>query len=239
MTEPRTIEDVIKDPSLYLDRELFFDLIQDEGVTMTEIEASTHDPKLSKPKRKSKHIAFDQDVLGLRFFPRLYTLAAHFWDLIGAHRIDFPQLPKGGSNKSTYLHDIGKIIAMERKGYALTDLHGIGDDGEESVVDLIHNLEKPTFYVLKQSTCLITHLHNHYGPLPKNKKTTVDDKVRVMGLYAIISLTCWAEPEEDNEPTLMLLQQGRGQDFVAHIKISLTLKLWLQFHRCGYVVVQS
>ena len=99
---------------------------------MTEIEASTHDPKLSKPKRKSKHIAFDQDVLGLRFFPCLYTLAAHVWDLIGAHRIDFPQLPKGGSNKSTYLHDIGKIIAMERKGYALADLYGIGDDGEET-----------------------------------------------------------------------------------------------------------
>ena len=50
VTEARTIEDVVKDPSLYLDRELFFDLIQDEGVAMTEIEASTHDPKLSKPK---------------------------------------------------------------------------------------------------------------------------------------------------------------------------------------------
>lgn len=60
-------------------------------------------------------------------------------------------------------------------------MHGIGDLGEESIDDLIVGFEKPSIYVLRQST-LLHHLHEAYGPPPETKKPTVDDKVRVMGL---------------------------------------------------------
>ncbi len=90
-------------------------------------------------------------------------------------------MPKGGTNKSTYLHDIGKIIASQRKEYALADVHGIGDLGEESIDDLIMAFDKPSIYVLRQST-LLRHLYEEYGPPPETKKPTIDDKVWVMGL---------------------------------------------------------
>ncbi len=100
---------------------------------------------------------------------------------MSSHRINFPQLLKGGTNKSTYLHDIGKIVASQRKEYALADVHGIGDLGEESIDDLIMAFDKPSIYVLHQST-LLHHLYEEYDPPPETKKPTVDDKVRVMGL---------------------------------------------------------
>lgn len=77
---------------------------------------------------------------------------------------------------------------MERKEHSLADLYGTWDDGEESVADLVSNLKKLIIYVLKQST-LITHLSNIYGTLSENKKTTVDNKVRVMGL--MFNETLW------------------------------------------------
>lgn len=69
---------------------------------------------------------------------------------------------------------------MHRKEYALPDVHGIGNLGEESIDDLIMKSEKPSAYVLRQSTVL-SHLREEYGALPETKKPTIDDKVRVMG----------------------------------------------------------
>ena len=103
---------------------------------MPEEDISTHDPTLPKPKQKAKHISFNDPNHEYRFYPALYTLEGHVWDLLSSHRIDFPQLPKGGSNKLTYVHEIGRIIASQRKEYALADMHGIGDLGEESIVIL-------------------------------------------------------------------------------------------------------
>jgi hypothetical protein len=140
----RTVEEIINDQSLYVDRALFFNLLQDMGTPMSEGDVTTHDPSLAKPKRKAKHISYKDPNHDYRFYSALYNLSVHVWDILSSHRIDFPQLPKGGTNKSTYLHDIGKIIASQRKEYALADVHGIGDLGEESIDDLIMAIDKPS-----------------------------------------------------------------------------------------------
>ena len=177
VTLARTLEEVLADRSLYMERELFFKLVQDAGNEMSEVEELSYSTRLAKPKRKAKNIAY-----GNQFYPDLYILGAHLWDLIDNHRIDFPNMPKGGSNKSTYIHDIGKVIAGERKEHARADIHGIGDDGDEdSCMDLVIASNTPKVFILKQRT-LLALLHNKYGPLPENKKTTIDDKVRVMGV---------------------------------------------------------
>jgi len=178
---PRTLNEIIKYKLFYMDRDVFFNLLQDEGIPMSPSDIDAYNPEIAKAKRKAKHISFHDPVHGLRFYPDLYVLSGHIWDKLCNHRVDFPQLPKGGTNKSTYLHDIGKIIASARKEYALADVHSIGDEGEESIVDLIASVNKPSVFTLRQST-LLSLLHEAYGPLPENKKTTVDDKVRVMGL---------------------------------------------------------
>lgn len=182
VTLARTLEEVIADSSLYMERAQFFQLAQDEGIEMSEVEELSYSSRLAKPKRKAKNIAF-----GNRFYPQLYTLAAHLWDVMETNRFDFPNMPKGGSNKSTYLHDIGKEIAQERKEYARADIHGIGDAGDdESCMDLIASSDKPKVFILKQST-LLARLRNKYGPLPESKRPTVDDKVRVMGVLFMSS----------------------------------------------------
>ena len=102
---------------------MFFNLVQDMGVPMSEEDVAQHDPTLGKPKRKAKNISFKDPNHGIRFYPDLYVLAQLMWDLLSNHRIDFPQLPKGGSNKSTYLHDndnniteIFKYVLWAHKG---------------------------------------------------------------------------------------------------------------------------
>lgn len=173
----RTLEDLLADRSLYMEREQYFELIQDEGTEMSEIEELSYSSRLAKPKKKTKNIAY-----GNRFYPLLYTLAAHLWEVMDSHRLDFPNIPKGGSNKSTYIHDIGKEIAQEREERARADIHSIGDDGdEETCFDLMLASDKQKVFVLKQSA-LLSRMRNRYGPLPESKKTTIDDKVRVMGV---------------------------------------------------------
>lgn len=177
VTLARTLEEVLADRSLYMERDQFFDLVQDAGVEMSEVDKLSYSTLLAKPKRKAKNISYDN-----RFHPLLYTLAAHLWDVMTTNRTDFPNMPKGGSNKSTYIHDIGKEIAQERKQVARADIHGIGDDGDkENCMDLIAASDKPIIFILKQGT-LLARLHNRYGPLPENKRTTIGDKVRVMGV---------------------------------------------------------
>ena len=173
----RSVDEIIADTHLHLEREIFFDLLQDGGIEMTDVEAMSYKSTLAKPKRKSKKIAF-----GTRFFSDLYTLSSRVWDIISQFRHEFPRLPKGGTNKSAYLHDIGKIIAMERKAFSMADVHGIGNDGCESISDLVAKHEdKETIFVLSQKM-LLNSLYSKYGPVPASKKPTNDDKVRVMGL---------------------------------------------------------
>jgi len=49
----RTVEEIINDQSLYVDRALFFNLLQDMGTPMSEGDVTTHDPSLAKPKQKA------------------------------------------------------------------------------------------------------------------------------------------------------------------------------------------
>jgi len=206
------------------------------GVPMSEGDIAQHDPTLAKPKRKAKNISFKDPNHGIRFYPDLYVLAQLMWDLLSNHRIDFPQLPTGGTNKSTYLHDIGKIIAMHRKEYAIADVHGIGDLGEESIDDLIQKSDKPSVYMLRQST-ILSRLREEYGPLPETKKPTIDDKVRVMGLTC--SRTCGVRQGGGIVRLLMLHLGIKRLDFEPYIKISLTGKRWYKSPPCGFEAQQN
>lgn len=83
VTLARTLEEVIADSSLYMERAQFFQLAQDEGIEMSEVEELSYSSRLAKPKRKAKNIAF-----GNRFYPQLYTLAAHLWDVMETNCFD-------------------------------------------------------------------------------------------------------------------------------------------------------
>ena len=72
----RSVDEIIADTRLHLEREIFFDLLQDGGIEMTDVEAMSYKSTLAKPKRKSKKIAF-----GTRFFSDLYTLSSRVWDI--------------------------------------------------------------------------------------------------------------------------------------------------------------
>ena len=168
-----TLQAVLQDVELYLPREQWFKLLQDEGREMTAMEATTYPPDGRKVKtRMINH--------GSWFYGELYQLAEALYKLLDAKRdIHFKQLPQA-KNKTTTIHQIGKTIASRRLYYLRADLHdtqGFDDfilSDEYAAVD--------GFYILTQSTMLDICFQRYGGDDANIKRPTTDDKARVAGI---------------------------------------------------------
>jgi hypothetical protein len=109
---PVYLEDVLPDPSIFLDSARWFQLLKDDGKEMTH-EEIIHYMELTmgkKPKKKYKNIAY-----GGYFYPELYSLAANVLALLETKQLEyFPRLPTSQKNMSNTIHIIGKVIAHQQ-----------------------------------------------------------------------------------------------------------------------------
>ena len=169
-----TLQAVLQDVELYLPREQWFKLLQDEGREMTAMEATTYPPD----GRKVKTHMINH---GSWFYGGLYQLAEALYKLLDAKRdIHFKQLPQA-KNKTTTIHRIGKTIASRHLYYLRGDLH----DRQEGFNDFILSDEYAAvdgFYILTKSSILDVCFQRYGGDDANIKRPTTDDKVRVAGI---------------------------------------------------------
>lgn len=178
-TAPITVQDVITDTKYYVQQEEWFQLLQDDGISMTTDEAAHYNtPPKGKKSRKHKNIAHQE-----KFHPRLYDLAKLVYNKLNEYPTAFPRLPSNAKNASTAIHEIGTKIAKTRKNFSRADLHNVGRD--VGFMDLIQSsqYEKRQSFWIYQQQQLLEYLFNHkYGPEEETKKVTNDDKLRVGGI---------------------------------------------------------
>ena len=108
-TGPVSLQDILSDPSIFLDSPRWFQLLQDDGKEMTSEEVSQYLEltKGKKQKKKYKNIAHSG-----YFNPELYSLAGNVLALLETKRLEyFPRLPALQKNMSNTIHIIGKLIA--------------------------------------------------------------------------------------------------------------------------------
>lgn len=174
-----TLQEILTNPNYHVDRERWFDLLQDDGVQMTPEEFS----KFSTPekgKRSNKHYRIGTKGF---FYGKLYQLASLVLEKMKQHPRAFPRLNHASKNVSAAIHLIGRKIAEMRKCYARGDLHNMGRDigfndlMEKSVYDI-----REKFYILSQQQLVEYLFIEKYGPERENKRVTTDDKVRVAGI---------------------------------------------------------
>ncbi len=113
---PSCLKAVLRNANLYVPQARWFQLIQDKGKEMTEMEQLTYPPDGRKVKmRKINH--------GLYFYSDLYQLGELVHTLLDTNHDEyFPQLPKTALRTNT-IHAIGKAIASTRIFYSWSDLH--------------------------------------------------------------------------------------------------------------------
>ncbi len=157
------LQAVLQDAELYLPRDQWFKLLQDEGREMTAMEATTYPPP---DGRKVKTCMINH---GSWFYGELYQLAD----------IHFKQLPQA-KNKTSTIHQIGKTIASRRLFYSRGDLHD-----KQGFDDFICSDEYAAvngFYILTQFTILDICFQRFGGDDGNIKRPTTDDNVRVAGI---------------------------------------------------------
>jgi hypothetical protein len=178
---PVSLQDVLSDPSVFLDSACWFKLLQDDSKEMThkEIIQYLEPMKGKKPKKKYKNIAH-----GGYFYPKLYSLAGDVVALLETKKLEyFPRFPSSQKNMSNTIHIIGKLIANQKLSCAHVNVHSIGVDG--GLMDLINSVEyagRQQFYILSQQTKMLELLFEKYGVEGETKEATTDDKIQVAGI---------------------------------------------------------
>ena len=113
-----SIRIALTDPSLYLDKDIWFKLLQDSGLEMSMKDKVEWNKKLLK--RKANNI-----VIGNSFYPDLYKIAKNFQQITKAHNeVHFSEMSAHNLNS---IHDIGKWIWQRRKKCVRADIHGTTD----------------------------------------------------------------------------------------------------------------
>ena len=85
---PITLQDVLTNTDYHVDRERWFDLLQDDGVKMTPEELSKFST-LQKGKQKNKHYNIAKNGY---FYPKIYELAGLVLGKMKQHPVSFPRL---------------------------------------------------------------------------------------------------------------------------------------------------
>ena len=122
------LEAVLGNPLLRLDPKKWFDLVQDVGTDMTELEKSQYAGKPGKNKR-------DNIRHNDRFYAGIYRLSKTMVLLYrdrggprpGAEDEVFPRVGMSQGVFSTDVHRIGHLIIMRRKKVARADINSVTD----------------------------------------------------------------------------------------------------------------
>ena len=141
------VQRVLADPSNYLKTELFFDLLQDDGMDLTPEEIEIWSKNLLK--RRTKRITY-----AFKHYSKIYLLAAKLFDLynIKSDTI-FTRIFK---NRSDGIHAIGQFIAVKRFAKNKPDIN-VNTVGEDEYVQLVSTQKychRYKFYFLQQSEVL-------------------------------------------------------------------------------------
>ena len=175
---PVTLQGILTNTTFHVDRERWFDLLQDDGLEMVGEEKTTYGTPV-KGKRKNKHYNIAHRG---RFYPKLYQLAHLCVQKIKDHPDVYPRFNHGNKNLSSIVHPLGRHLASGRKKYARADLHNIGRDvGFSDFIQSDTYAQRDCFYIYSQQNVL-EHMFDKYGPEKENKKVTTDDIVRVIGI---------------------------------------------------------
>jgi hypothetical protein len=97
------------DPSLFLEQDQWFQLLQNDGEEMTTEEYAIYqEPPTGRPKKKYKMITYN----GF-FFQELYLLASKILELLERKHLSyFTRLPNSTRNMSLTIHTISKLAAL-------------------------------------------------------------------------------------------------------------------------------
>ena len=175
---PVTLQSILTNTAYHVDRERWFELLQDDGVEMSVEEKDTYSTPV-KGKRKNKH--YNIATKG-RFYPKLYSLAQLCVQKLKDHPDAFPRFNQSTKNLSSVVHALGRHVASERKKYARADLHSIGRDvGFSDFIQSDTYEQRECFYIYSQQD-MLEHLFDKFGPEKENKKVTTDDMVWVIGI---------------------------------------------------------
>jgi hypothetical protein len=173
---PVTLQGILTNTAYHVDRERWFNLLQDDGVEMSVEEKATYSTPV-KGRRKNKH--YNIAVKG-RFYQKLYSLAQLCVQMMKDHTDAFPRFNQSTKNSSSIVHALGRHFASERKKYARADLHSIGRDvGFSDLIQSDAYEQRECFYIYSQQH-MLEHVFDKYGPEKENKKVTTDDIVRVI-----------------------------------------------------------
>jgi hypothetical protein len=168
MDEEEAAPAVIGNRNIYVDKELFFRLLQDIGHTMSDKEKEKFVKNKARAAVKGK-VHFE----GL-LYPNLYKLAEEVYKKMSKHAELFPRLPTP-SNKTKAIHVIGKMIAKKRVPVARLDIHSQPQGKID--LELFNSNEYATMdrlFVLPQQD-VIQFCNRNYGKAADSRKPTMDD----------------------------------------------------------------
>jgi len=166
-----------------MDPAVYFRLLQDRGEEMNDTQ------KLKFSSAKGSRGRVTRKIVYLdRLYPLLYTLSSRLYDMMDNNRTLFPRLQEG-KNKTTPIHQVGKLIALTRKSYARSDIHNLPhNDVDMNLVNSEEHANRQELFILSQKDVL-TECHKHYGRVNEAaaRQVGVDDKVRVAGIVMTIA----------------------------------------------------
>ena len=169
------IQAAILNSENYYDQELWFKLLQDDGIAFSDLDDSIWFQ--NSKKKKSGHITVRR-----MHFKQLYNLAVKIYGLYYSKKDSlFGNLLK---NKSDAIHKIGTFIAASRYPIARGDIHSVspGYDYKKFVFKEEYNTRK-VFYFLDQATVLTFFLDLWSSVSKKEQmKPTNSDRLRAIGL---------------------------------------------------------
>ena len=174
---------VIDNESCYMNPVVYFRLLQDLGEEMNDAQKIKFSSAKGSRGRVARRIAYLD-----RLYPLLYTLSSGLYDIMDNNRTLFPRLQEG-KNKTTPIHQLGKLIAMTRTSYARSDIHSLPhNDVDMNLVNSEEHANRQELFILSQKDVL-TACHQHYGKLNEAqvRQVGVDDKVRVAGIVMTIA----------------------------------------------------
>ena len=116
MADMEAAQAVVGNSDVYVNKDLYFRLLQDKGQLMSDKERDRFARNKSRAAVKGK-IHF----VGL-LYPSLYKLAEEVYKKMADHEDLFPRLPNN-KNKTKAIHVLEKFIAKRRIEVSRSDIH--------------------------------------------------------------------------------------------------------------------
>ncbi len=160
----------INNKLLHVDKQLWFDQLQDVGDNMTEEE------KDGCKKTRVKQFFFKD-----RFYKYIYELANTFYINLQKHENLVPKLPK---NKSDTVKRVCEYILLNCNKFSIGDVHNHPEGAAflELCGSSKLSAKNDSIYILSQQD-LLSHFYQFWVPNERDyMKPTPDDKLRLMGI---------------------------------------------------------